>query len=642
MYLPTIVSVLYSFAWAWVDLDIKRLEPFFQMSKPRGARGSDSVLLSYPLEFLLTLPFTALKHKHWSVLSASTITILVFWGLTPTQAGIFATRMVTITGEVPGSYSNQYVPLDQQGNLTAIYAQSVYNIAWLNETLPAFMTKNYVLGDFGPVDETGDNAMNATYTGPSQLYSVDLSCEDATVWNRSGSYYYNSSQGCSFAAPRYRPLGGNDTTNPFDALYVGYQNQNGFASYYLSDACDESFYHTFFVRWSKSTASAIKNADEPGNMNPAMANETSIFCQAAYYQQYVNATISLPSNEVLDYRPLGEKEALPSDLFNVSTFEWAMSSGVEEVQIRGDYPTSSFPDQKSQLLDTPLNLAFIPRMAPFAIATSQQPIEAYMDAEILRTAYQSAYRLLFARQLSDVLKTGGQRQQSSGRRTYVSQAIVVVPAYAYVATALLSLVLLLLAGIIVTIPRRSNKLRRDPSTLSAVMTLAAGDDYTADTFAPLDISGSSSLQTVLHDRTFCLQDGPEIGISRMRVIHSSQSHAELPEEGRQAQGELDTDGIRPMEMKSVIGTVFFFLQIASIITFAVLFHRSRNNNGTLFGRNVQNSKLTARRTSPSLTVDIRETTGSELHTNRPGHIHRTVLASVESTTFDIATLRGAS
>ena len=58
-YLPTILAVLYSLVWSWVDLDVKRIEPYRQLSKPGGASGQDSLLLHYPYDFLGFVPFAA-------------------------------------------------------------------------------------------------------------------------------------------------------------------------------------------------------------------------------------------------------------------------------------------------------------------------------------------------------------------------------------------------------------------------------------------------------------------------------------------------------------------------------------------------------------------------------------------------------
>ena len=64
LYLPTIVSLVLSFAWAWLDLDVRRLQPFLELSKERGARGADSLLLHYPFDFVALVPFTAAKRRY--------------------------------------------------------------------------------------------------------------------------------------------------------------------------------------------------------------------------------------------------------------------------------------------------------------------------------------------------------------------------------------------------------------------------------------------------------------------------------------------------------------------------------------------------------------------------------------------------
>ena len=63
LYLPTLLAVMYSTLWSWVDLDVKRLEPFFQLSKDCGAAAVDSVLLHYPVDFLAAVPIRAARRK---------------------------------------------------------------------------------------------------------------------------------------------------------------------------------------------------------------------------------------------------------------------------------------------------------------------------------------------------------------------------------------------------------------------------------------------------------------------------------------------------------------------------------------------------------------------------------------------------
>ena len=85
LYLPTIIAVCGSMIWSWIDLDVKRLESFFQLSKPGGASGSDSVLLSYPVDFLALVPITAARRRHYTVMAAGVAMCLIFWVITPLQ-----------------------------------------------------------------------------------------------------------------------------------------------------------------------------------------------------------------------------------------------------------------------------------------------------------------------------------------------------------------------------------------------------------------------------------------------------------------------------------------------------------------------------------------------------------------------------
>lgn len=62
-YLPTIIAVTYGMVWAILDLDIKRLEPYFQLSYPEGVSGKDSIMLNYPFEFLGYVPITSFRRR---------------------------------------------------------------------------------------------------------------------------------------------------------------------------------------------------------------------------------------------------------------------------------------------------------------------------------------------------------------------------------------------------------------------------------------------------------------------------------------------------------------------------------------------------------------------------------------------------
>lgn len=63
LYVPNIVAVLYSLIWSWVDLDVKRMQPWFELSKPEGATAKNSMFLDYPYDFIATVPVKAARRR---------------------------------------------------------------------------------------------------------------------------------------------------------------------------------------------------------------------------------------------------------------------------------------------------------------------------------------------------------------------------------------------------------------------------------------------------------------------------------------------------------------------------------------------------------------------------------------------------
>lgn len=63
LFLPTIVAVIYSLLWSWIDLDVKRIQPWLEMSKMEGATAERSIFLDYPYDFVAFVPLKAAKRR---------------------------------------------------------------------------------------------------------------------------------------------------------------------------------------------------------------------------------------------------------------------------------------------------------------------------------------------------------------------------------------------------------------------------------------------------------------------------------------------------------------------------------------------------------------------------------------------------
>lgn len=563
LYLPTIIAVIYSFLWSWIDLDAKRLEPFFQLSQDGGASAKDSLLLQYQFDTIALVPLKAIRQGHWTVFSASAVIVLVFWGVTPSQSGIFAVQTITQSSEVPMLRSTSYLTISQQQtSSTASYAQSVSNIAWLNETLPSFMTHDYALAPFGRQDESAVLETSEKWNAVTTLYSVDISCERPKETDT--SYLLDN---CTYLKPDVPP-----SIKDFSTLYVGYQDQNGQADYYLSQNCPQSELHKFLVQWrgrgwNTSSTTAI--------------NETTLYCEPTYYQQKVNATIALPRKSVVSAVPIGPKSPIPSDMFSISDFEWALSSGLSLHANRGDFPGAGFPDQKSRLQNMDVDLTYLVPMAAFAISAYQRPAPDYLDPELLRTSYQAAYRLLLARQMVNILGAElNPTTMSLGKRSYVSQAVVVVPAFAYVVEGLLGLIILLTAAFLYMSVSRPRKLASDPANLATFMSLVADQPRTLDDLRILDRASEKEIETAIGNRKYSLRLGTKESSGYQLVSGNLEEPPSSSSNQLSAsQSSSEIIGVRPKNLRMLSGFLLFTFQLSMLVLFAILFWKAEQSNG---------------------------------------------------------------
>ncbi|KAI1109006.1 hypothetical protein F5Y14DRAFT_456453 [Nemania sp. NC0429] len=82
-FVPTIITVTYGVLWQNTDSEVKRLEAFYQMSKPGGALAAQSINVDYITLFNFTRPLLALHRRHYAVAISSVATLLAV-SLVPT------------------------------------------------------------------------------------------------------------------------------------------------------------------------------------------------------------------------------------------------------------------------------------------------------------------------------------------------------------------------------------------------------------------------------------------------------------------------------------------------------------------------------------------------------------------------------
>ncbi|KAF3009624.1 hypothetical protein E8E13_007213 [Curvularia kusanoi] len=390
--------------------------------------------------------------------------MLVTWGIVPIQAGIFSTETIRLSSEAVFAQSTSYIPATEQSDkIDSRYVYSAHGIIWLNESLPSFMTRDYALAPFRPLESAETiSHENQTWTSLTTLYSLDLNCEvpgltieDILVWDTKNNTHslgqgskWVSSNGCEFPGDYYGNVG-NETIGPnpagdnleahavkeFGSIWIG-QYATEFADFYLETFCPRTANRTFMAFFTKHKT---KDEDPPNEV-------TRLYCTPAYYEQKVNATVNARTRAPISYTAVGDRQDLSLDKWNSSYFERQMNSGqVNLFNRERALPLYTWPDQLETLSNYPISLAnegsVIQPMAGYAIGAYQGPMEGLLDPHVLAEAYQAAYRIVFARAMLEVLDQGYvTTSNNSGRYDYVVTAIVVVPVFTYIVEALLGLV----------------------------------------------------------------------------------------------------------------------------------------------------------------------------------------------------------
>jgi hypothetical protein len=356
------------------------------------------------------------------------------------------------------------------------------------------------------------------WTAPTQLYSVDLACEVPKLEGSNDTYVrWTTSWGCE------QPIGdggvapdklgfdtignnsfmGNQTIyefKEFSAIYVGYYATDR-SDWSLEDKrhCPQTANHTFMIAFTRNKK---RDADPP-------QNATRLFCQPSYYTQNVTARIDARTKRPLGVDPTGPKSQLPSDMWNATLFEYSMNQGSLMREPRGDLPTRGWPSQVEQLSAMQISLSNsgtnVPDMVGFAIGATNHTLEDLLDPEALRSAFESAYRIILARSMVEILdQTFSKAQETTGHVSHVTGAIIMVPVFVYIVEGLLGFISICAIALLYISIKRKWNLHGDPATISSMMSLVADNPALLSDFSRLDCSTMDELKALLEEKKFQL------------------------------------------------------------------------------------------------------------------------------------------
>ncbi|KAI5854475.1 hypothetical protein BZA05DRAFT_468136 [Tricharina praecox] len=531
-YLPIIIAVMHNVLWMTVDHDIKRIEPFFQLSKPGGAEAKDSLLLHYPYQFAPFVPLTAFRKRNWTVFCSSTVALLTAYAATPLMSAILTKETIerSIDFDV---MSNAILPVSQQAqSVSALFSYLVYGYKLLGDPMPAFSTENFGVLPFAPAIDLpisrGEWVVNTT------LYEADLDCVEAVekrTGGRGSQLTLSNGRDCEFTFLDYDNLDQDDlldirnerffTEFPYMAVLMNYDTMNqairerslGPTPFTLtSKQANCSNPHQIFALWNRSDGMTVDGLDcgaeadgsscthEGADRGTTPENFAAVFCEPKYFEQSVQVTVDAVTGRVNEALRLGSKRpfdaGVDSAFFESFATYGKLAASTPALNVARDYAPNDrnvfgAPDVRDRMAKFPqfqmagtfdsskygrntgieasINTGLLYSRSMMGIAIiDQQSLDDLLDPRILARKLQEMYRLYFSYAVTSELSAPN-KTMLTAQWKFKTQAYTTDPLWAGLLQATFSAMAVLDIILTCLLYKRRLNLNSDPGSLAALL-----------------------------------------------------------------------------------------------------------------------------------------------------------------------------
>lgn len=517
----------------------------------------------------------------------STITVAIFWAVTPLQSAIFSVDTISRTRLVPVTVSDSLIPLEQQANkLNTGFLNDGYSVLWLGQDLPPFTTKDFALAPLKLPEYQPVTGLNKTITYPTKRYETSLNCYPPASMKTTQDTEITADNGRGCVAEKVVDWYERSMAIPFRAYYIGYFD-DPHASYSLAmGGCPKNASNTFLAIWRHASLYP-PNFDDP-------ANATALFCEASYFSQSVDATITSPGHSVVGINPTGPREIISDADFKLERFHYILGTGStplmaetanqqQDATDRREVTDSTVLYQNARLNNMSVEVP-TSNMVGFPIGSSKLAPEQYLNASKLGSSFEAAHKLLFALAAQDMMtQPEDNGPQFIGEERYTVQAVTLVQTFTFLVQGFLVFIIILTLFLLYVSWKRAISLPSDPNSISEVMSLSTSTDL-LEAFKSFDSLGSHGLADKLGGTKFQLlpadiglrkrglqiQKGATADSTPNNVVStdtpSNQTHAKGPP-------------VQPTQLRAPIGIVFILFLMRSLAAIIFLKQKIEKNNG---------------------------------------------------------------
>ncbi|KAI8664054.1 hypothetical protein NCS55_00912300 [Fusarium keratoplasticum] len=571
-YVPNIVAVLFSLLWNWIDLDVKRIQPWTELSKPGGATAQNSILLDYPSDFIAVAPVRAAKRRHWAVFLSGSIMVLVFWVLTPLQTALFGTSAATHTLPVTITQRSELLPPDRQLQ-DLRFLHRAYAIGWMNNSYPAFTTPEYALLPFYVDNDVALSGQNKTWTSNTTKLWAEVDCSPVSYRNTGnktddGELVYRFSANDCFADVNLDP-------NKTD-VWMYYRDSRSFdfvdsMSWNCSNQPDD--HNLALVLWAKKMNISSTNSQE--------FNLTALQCHVSFRKQAVLATIT-----ALGLRPVNDGIKARAESMNLTSSEFNMTSYKESLPSYAVLPTNKGSDAQD-ITDIQSPDFFVPDsgFSPSSSVFLQYGIVGYngspdllSDPLRLESLVRGVHQKFFSLSIADRLGNDTEpADDDTCTSTFTMTGIVVSRVLAVIVEVLL-LLIAVAAGLIAYHMKSSPcNLVTAPGSIDHLIYIAHNSPMVSKLFWPMDMADDKRLARDLQDYRFQLTINLESGQNELVIAEGNLASSD--EEQQDLANDNYYKPVKPLALGRTAGCVFAVLIAAGVGVLSYLKAQEVNLNG---------------------------------------------------------------
>ncbi|PHH90666.1 hypothetical protein CDD83_2993 [Cordyceps sp. RAO-2017] len=589
-YVPNIVATVYGLAWSWVDLDVRRMQPWFELSKKNGASGRDTLFLDYPSQFLAFVPWTSSRRRHWPVFFSSVISILALWALIPLQGTIFKAGIVTRTQPMNIVNRTRFAPtvgLEQEKRLSPEILHIAYGIGWLKQPYLPFTTSEFALlpyyvdGDPAP----DGSRSQANWTAATTKVWSELTCSPAKAlreYERLGDSYFVWMDDSCVAHGRL-----STTPGEYDIFFRKYNlKDKNWLSHFspeCPDAADRA--HLFYAIFLKDEAHGHSTPfNTTADDSTSSGNMTAITCRSHYYKQDVMITSGHNARPYPDtIQPLSNKQLLNESEFNSTAFEDLIISGYQHSSrsLNGELVSTPRTASVAEDVLVPLRVKNRPGRdggISFLLAGPNIPLDAYQNPRAFGEALNRGLQYVFAIAASKILVNETVSSHPTAQSTYPQAGIVVSRLFSAVAESLLVLIAILAASLGWLCYRAPCHLRSNPNSISRLIDIVRNSPGLLDAFRVVDHIGEKKLVSLFRNDIFRLSPLGGRGPHIEREVFDD----DVPgEQGGPSEREVYYEPVRPWALSPLAGTMFLIILLGAIVFLSWAKGQEVSQNGGL-------------------------------------------------------------